>query len=142
MQSLDLALRVDVTDDEAVRGGYDEVAKRFGRIDVLFNNAGISPERDGSGIEFAARGIRVNALCPGPVRTRMLDELHARDSALRERRFTYLPARRFAEVDEIANAVLFLASDESSYVNATAFIVDGGAAAAYLSVADQAAAAT
>ena len=201
---LDLARAVDVADEEAVRAGYAEVAARFGRIDVLFNNAGISPERDGSildadsevwarvqrvnldgvyhcckhgiphllvagggsvvntasfvavvgsavsqasytaskgavlalsrelGVEFMARGVRVNALCPGPVRTSLLEETQRAEPAAAAVRLARLPAGRPAEVEEIANAALFLASDESSYVNATAFVVDGGAAAAYL----------
>src|SRR6202000_2603934 len=66
------------------------------------------------GVEFIARGVRVNALCPGPVRTPLLDELYAHDPAAAAHRLSRLPAGRFAEVDELANAVLFLASDESS----------------------------
>lgn len=210
MDTLDLAQRVDVTNGAAVRSGYEDVARRFGRIDVLFNNAGISPKADGSildadddvwhrvqrvnldgvyhcckygiphllaagggsvintasfvavlgsavsqasytaskgavlalsrelGIEFAARKARVNALCPGPVRTPLLDEVYGQNPGARELRLKRLPARRFAETEEIANAVLFLASDESSYVNATTFIVDGGAAAAYLTATGEA----
>ena len=83
------------------------------------------------GVEFAARGVRVNALCPGPVNTPLLRELFAKDPVAAARRLIHVPMGRFAEVREIANAVLFLASDESSYVNATAFVVDGGITNAY-----------
>jgi NAD(P)-dependent dehydrogenase (short-subunit alcohol dehydrogenase family) len=198
-----LSLRVDVTDAEAVRALYDEVAERYGRIDVLFNNAGISPPDDASileteldawqrvqdvnlksvflcckyglphliaagggsvintasfvavmgaatsqisytaskgavlslsrelGVEFARRGVRVNALCPGPVNTPLLQELFAKDPEKAARRLVHLPMGRFAEASEIASAALFLASDESTYVNATTFLVDGGLSGAY-----------
>ena len=176
----------------------------FGRVDVLFNNAGISPEDDRSmldtdyeawrrvqdvnlnsvffcckygiphlieggggsvintasfvavmgaavsqisytaskggvlamsrelGVEFARQGVRVNALCPGPVNTPLLQELFAKDPAKAQRRYVHLPPGRFAEPREIANGALFLASDESTYVNATTFMVDGGLSGAYL----------
>jgi NAD(P)-dependent dehydrogenase (short-subunit alcohol dehydrogenase family) len=198
-----LSLEVDVTDEEAVRDLYDQVAERYGRIDVLFNNAGISPPDDASvletglaawqrvqdvnvksvflcckhglphllaagggsiintasfvavmgaatsqisytaskgavlalsrelGVEFARRGVRVNALCPGPVNTPLLQELFAKDPEKAARRLVHVPAGRFAEAREIAGAALFLASDESTYVNATAFLVDGGISSAY-----------
>ena len=83
------------------------------------------------GVEFARRGVRVNALCPGPVNTPLLQELFAKDPVAAARRLVHVPAGRFAEVREIAAAALFLASDESSYVNATAFMVDGGISQAY-----------
>jgi NAD(P)-dependent dehydrogenase (short-subunit alcohol dehydrogenase family) len=83
------------------------------------------------GVEFARRGIRVNALCPGPVDTPLLRELFAKDPEQAERRLVHVPMGRFAHAEEIANAALFLASDESSYVNATAFVVDGGISSAY-----------
>jgi NAD(P)-dependent dehydrogenase (short-subunit alcohol dehydrogenase family) len=199
----ELALALDVTDEDAVRDAYTEVRERFGRIDVLFNNAGISPTDDASvldttfeawsrvqrvnldsvflcckhgiphllaggggsvintasfvatmgaatsqisytaskggvlamsremGVEFARRGVRVNALCPGPVDTPLLRELFAADEVSAQRRLVHVPSGRFAAVEEIANAALFLASDESSYVNATAFMVDGGISQAY-----------
>jgi NAD(P)-dependent dehydrogenase (short-subunit alcohol dehydrogenase family) len=183
---------------------YDETAERFGGIDVLFNNAGISPSDDDSiletgleawervqnvnlksvylcckygipyllergrgsiintasfvavmgaatsqisytaskggvlalsrelGIEFARRGIRVNALCPGPVNTPLLQEIFAKDPEKAERRLVHLPMGRFAEATEIAGAVLFLASDDASYVNASTFMVDGGLSGAYV----------
>jgi len=186
-----------------VRDAYAAVRERYGRIDVLFNNAGISPTDDASvldtsyeawsrvqrvnvdsvffcckhgiphllesgggsvintasfvatmgaatsqisytaskgavlamsrelGVEFARRGLRVNALCPGPVDTPLLRELFAADEVSAQRRLVHVPPGRFALVGEIANAALFLASDESSYVNATAFLVDGGISAAY-----------
>jgi NAD(P)-dependent dehydrogenase (short-subunit alcohol dehydrogenase family) len=84
------------------------------------------------GIQFAREGIRVNALCPGPVNTPLLQELFAADPERAQRRLVHVPAGRFAEPEEIANAVLFLASDESSYVNASTFMVDGGISGAYV----------
>lgn len=201
---VDLSLRIDVTNEDAVAGAYRTVYERYGHIDVLFNNAGISPPTDGSvleadadvwqtvqnvnvkgvyhcckhgipylleagrgsvintasfvavlgsavsqaaytaskgavlalsrelAVQFIRDGVRVNALCPGPVRTPMLDEIYASDPAAAARRLQHLPAGRLADAREIADAALFLASDESSYVNGTTFLVDGGAAAAYL----------
>lgn len=198
-----LSLQADVTDPVQVQTLYERVAEEWGRVDVLFNNAGISPADDGSvletgldawqrvqdvnlksvflcckygipqllagsggsvintasfvavmgaatsqisytaskggvlalsrelGVEFARRGVRVNALCPGPVNTPLLQELYASDPAQAARRLVHLPMGRFAEADEIASAALFLASDDSSYVNATTFLVDGGLSAAY-----------
>ena len=200
----DLQLEVDVTDEAQVAGMYERTRAEHGRIDVLFNNAGISPPEDGSvldtppdvwqrvqdvnvrsvylccrlgiphlletgggsvintasfvagmgaatsqisytaskgavlalsrelGVEFARRGVRVNALCPGPVNTPLLQELFAADPAAAARRLVHVPMGRFAEVREIANAALFLASDESSYVTAQAFLVDGGISSAYV----------
>ena len=200
----DLAIQADVTDEEQVRALYTRVRDELGRIDVLFNNAGISPDDDQSildtsyeawrrvqdvnltsvflcckygiphlieggggsvintasfvavmgaavsqisytaakggvlslsrelGVEFARKGVRVNALCPGPVNTPLLQELFAADPEKAQRRYVHLPPGRFAEPREIANGALFLASDESTYVNATAFLVDGGLSGAYL----------
>jgi NAD(P)-dependent dehydrogenase (short-subunit alcohol dehydrogenase family) len=200
----ELALKADVTDEEQVRGMYEHVKEKLGRIDVLFNNAGINPTEDASvletsleawqrvqdvnlrsvflcckhgiphllegdggsvintasfvavmgaavsqisytaskggvlslsrelGVEFARRGVRVNALCPGPVSTPLLQELFADDPQKAARRLVHLPMGRFAESREVAQAALFLASDESSYVTASTFLVDGGLSAAYL----------
>jgi NAD(P)-dependent dehydrogenase (short-subunit alcohol dehydrogenase family) len=200
----ELSLRADVTDGEQVRGMYEQAREKFGRIDVLFNNAGINPPVDGSvletpletwqqvqdvnlrgvflcckhgiphllageggsvintasfvavmgaavsqvsytaskggvlalsrelGVEFANRRVRVNALCPGPVDTPLLHELFASDEEQAKRRLVHLPMGRFAEAREIAQGALFLASDESSYVTATAFMVDGGLSSAYI----------
>jgi NAD(P)-dependent dehydrogenase (short-subunit alcohol dehydrogenase family) len=199
----DLSLRVDVTDEDQVRGMYETVVAELGRIDVLFNNAGISPPDDVSvldtdldawervqqanlrsvflcckhgiphllaggggsvintasfvavmgaatsqisytaskggvlalsrelGVEFARRGVRVNALCPGPVDTPLLRELYAADPNQAARRLVHVPIGRFARAEEIASAALFLASDESSYVTASTFLVDGGLSGAY-----------
>jgi NAD(P)-dependent dehydrogenase (short-subunit alcohol dehydrogenase family) len=199
----ELALTADLTSESAVAELYARVRAELGRIDVLFNNAGISPIDDASvldttleayervqatnlrsvflcckhgiphvlqsgggsvintasfvavmgsatsqiaytaskggvlalsrelGVEFAKRGVRVNALCPGPVDTPLLRDLYAADPVEAQRRMVHVPMGRFAHVDEIANAVLFLASDESSYVNATTFLVDGGISGAY-----------
>jgi NAD(P)-dependent dehydrogenase (short-subunit alcohol dehydrogenase family) len=82
-------------------------------------------------IEFARKNIRVNALCPGPVETPLLNELLS-DPARRNRRLVHIPPGRFARAEEMANAALFLASDESSFVNAATFLVDGGITAAYI----------
>src|SRR5436309_3546442 len=84
------------------------------------------------GVEFARRGVRVNALCPGPVNTPLLQELYAKDPEKAKRRLVHLPMGRFAEVREIAQGALFLASDDSSYVTASTFLVDGGLSAAYV----------
>jgi NAD(P)-dependent dehydrogenase (short-subunit alcohol dehydrogenase family) len=202
----DLFLTADLTDAEQVAATYAAVADRFGRIDVLFNNAGIALADDGSvldtplptwnrvidvnltsiflcckygipyllrggggsvintsslvakigsaasqiaytaskggvlalsrelGVEFAKRGVRVNALCPGPVDTPLLRALFDSDEAAR--RLIHVPAGRFARAREIAEAVGFLASDASSYVNATEFMVDGGISAAYVTALD------
>jgi NAD(P)-dependent dehydrogenase (short-subunit alcohol dehydrogenase family) len=201
---VDRALRVDVVDEGAVEGMYRAVREEFGRIDVLFNNAGISPPDDVSvldtsleawqrvqdvnlrsvflcckhgiphlleagggsvintasfvavmgaatsqisytaskggvlalsrelGVQFARRGVRVNALCPGPVDTPLLQELYAKDPEAAARRLVHLPMGRFATAREIASGALFLASDESSYVTASTFMVDGGLSGAYV----------
>ncbi len=200
----DLALAVDVTDEDQVRELYARVRAEFGTIDVLFNNAGISPTDDASvldttedawqrvqdvnlksiflcckhgiphlletgggsvintasfvavmgaatsqisytaskggvlalsrelGVEFARRGVRVNALCPGPVDTPLLRELYANDPEEAARRMVHVPMGRFAEAVELANAALFLASDEASYITASTFLVDGGLSGAYV----------
>jgi NAD(P)-dependent dehydrogenase (short-subunit alcohol dehydrogenase family) len=200
----DLALAVDVTEEFAVQQMYAQVAERFGRIDILFNNAGISPDDDTSvlettleawqrvqdvnlksvflcckhgiphllesgggsvintasfvavmgaatsqisytaskggvlamtremGVEFARRGVRVNALCPGPVNTPLLQELFAKDPERAARRLVHVPMGRFGTAEEIANGVLFLASDESSFMTAATFLIDGGLSGAYV----------
>ncbi|MDT0260798.1 3-oxoacyl-ACP reductase [Jatrophihabitans lederbergiae] len=84
------------------------------------------------GVQFAREGIRVNALCPGPVNTPLLQELFAKDPERAARRLVHIPVGRFAEPQEIANAVLFLASDESSFITASQFLVDGGISGAYV----------
>ena len=86
-------------------------------------------------VEYARRGIRANALCPGPVNTPLLEELLA-DPAARERRMVHVPMGRLAEASEVARAALFLASDDSAYVNGTTFLVDGGITAAYVTPED------
>ena len=203
-QGVDLALACDVADEDAVRGMFEAVRAEYDSIDVLFNNAGISPPEDASvletetavwdrvqdvnvksvffcckygiphlletgggsvintasfvavmgaatsqiaytaskgavlslsrelGVEFARRGVRVNALCPGPVSTPLLNELFATDPEKAARRLVHLPMGRFAEAVEIANAALFLASDEASYITASTFLVDGGLSGAYV----------
>ncbi|HET7707657.1 MAG TPA: glucose 1-dehydrogenase [Thermoanaerobaculia bacterium] len=82
-------------------------------------------------VEFARKNIRANALCPGPVETPLLKELLS-DPARRQRRLVHIPPGRFGKAEEMANAALFLASDESSFVNGSTFLVDGGITAAYV----------
>ncbi len=87
------------------------------------------------GVEFADRGVRVNALCPGPVNTPLLKELFAKDPDRAAKRLVHIPMGRFGEPEEIAKAALFLASDDSTFVTASTFLVDGGLSAAYLTPA-------
>jgi NAD(P)-dependent dehydrogenase (short-subunit alcohol dehydrogenase family) len=194
----------DVANEEQVRDLFDGVADRNGRIDVAFNNAGISPPEDDSilttgleawrrvqeinltsvylcckyvlphmqrqgkgsiintasfvailgaatsqisytaskggvlamsrelGVQFARDGIRVNALCPGPINTPLLQELYASDPERAARRLVHVPMGRFGEPEEIAAAVAFLASDDSSFITASQFLVDGGITGAYV----------
>ncbi|MEV0392243.1 SDR family oxidoreductase [Polymorphospora rubra] len=198
----DLFLTADLTDEAQVAGVYRRVADEFGRVDVLFNNAGIALPDDGSvldtsvdvfervlrvnllsvflcckhgiphllaggggavvntaslvasmgsavsqiaytaskgavlslsreiAVEFARRGIRVNAISPGPVETPLLATLFSPEQ--KERRLVHVPPGRFAQPHEIAEAAAFLASDAASYVNGTEFRVDGGITAAYV----------
>jgi NAD(P)-dependent dehydrogenase (short-subunit alcohol dehydrogenase family) len=194
----------DVSVEESVAELFDGVADRHGRIDVAFNNAGISPPDDDSilttgvaawervmavnatsvylcckyviphmrragrgsivntasfvalmgaatsqiaytaskgavlsltrelGVQFAREGIRVNALCPGPVATPLLMDLFASDPERAQRRLVHVPMGRFAQPEEIAAAVAFLASDDASFVTASTFVVDGGITGAYV----------
>jgi NAD(P)-dependent dehydrogenase (short-subunit alcohol dehydrogenase family) len=200
----ELSLQADVSDEGQVRDVYSRAREEYGHVDVLFHNAGISPNDDLSvldtsleawqrvqdvnlksvflcckhgiphlldagggsvintasfvavmgaatsqisytaskggvlalsrelGVEFARRGVRVNALCPGPVNTPLLQELYAKDPEQAARRIVHLPMGRFAESREIAQGALFLASDDSSYVTASTFMVDGGLSGAYV----------
>jgi NAD(P)-dependent dehydrogenase (short-subunit alcohol dehydrogenase family) len=84
------------------------------------------------GVEFARRGVRVNALCPGPVNTPLLEELFASDPEKARRRLVHVPMGRFGQAEEVAAAALFLASDESSFITASSMMVDGGISAAYI----------
>lgn len=84
------------------------------------------------GVQFARQGIRVNALCPGPVNTPMLKELFAKDPERAARRLVHVPLGRFAEPEELAAAVAFLASDDASFITASSFLVDGGVCSAYV----------
>ena len=83
-------------------------------------------------MQFAREGIRVNALCPGPVNTPLLQELFAKDPERAARRLVHIPMGRFAEAEEIAAAVAFLASDDASFITASTFLVDGGISGAYV----------
>ncbi|CAB4895267.1 unannotated protein [freshwater metagenome] len=84
------------------------------------------------GVQFARQGIRVNALCPGPVNTPLLQELFAKDHERAQRRLVHIPIGRFAKPEELAAAVAFLASDDSSFITGSTFLVDGGISAAYV----------
>ncbi len=84
------------------------------------------------GVQFAREGIRVNALCPGPVNTPLLKELFAKDPERAARRLVHVPMGRFGEPEELASAVLFLASDDASFITASTFLVDGGISGAYV----------
>jgi NAD(P)-dependent dehydrogenase (short-subunit alcohol dehydrogenase family) len=84
------------------------------------------------GVQFAREGIRVNAVCPGPINTPLLQELFAKDPERAARRMVHIPMGRFGEADEIAAAVTFLASDDASFITASTFLVDGGITAAYV----------
>ena len=84
------------------------------------------------GVQFAREGVRVNALCPGPVNTPLLKELFATDEERAARRLVHVPMGRFGEPEEMASAVLFLASDDSSFMTASTFLVDGGISGAYV----------
>jgi len=204
-----LPVQVDVSDEPSVEAMYAAAVERFGGIDVLYNNAGISPADDASiletdldawervqavntrgvylcckhgiphllgrgggsvinvasfvalvgaatsqisytaskgavlslskelGVQFARQGVRVNALCPGPVETPLLLRIWSETPGAAERRLVHLPMGRMAQPREIVNAALFLASDESSYVNAATFVVDGGLTAAYVTPDDR-----
>ena len=203
-----LAVEVDVADEESVKAMYAAAKAEYGGIDVLYNNAGISPADDDSvlvteldawervqaintrgvflcckygipyllergggsvinvasfvalvgaatsqisytaskgavlamtrelGVQFARLGVRVNALCPGPVETPLLLAIWGDDPAAAQRRLVHIPMGRLAQPREIVNAALFLASDESSYVNAATFVVDGGLSGAYVTPED------
>jgi NAD(P)-dependent dehydrogenase (short-subunit alcohol dehydrogenase family) len=82
-------------------------------------------------VEFARKNIRANALCPGPVETPLLQAIFS-DPVKKQRRLVHIPPGRFAQPKEVAQAALFLASDDSSFINGTAFLVDGGITAAYI----------
>lgn len=197
-------LACDVSSEPAVAALFARVAELHGRVDIAFNNAGISPPDDDSilttgldawervqrvnltsvylcckyaipymraqgkgaivntasfvalmgaatsqiaytaskggvlamtrelGVQFAREGIRVNALCPGPVATPLLMELFASDPERAARRLVHVPMGRFAQPEEIAATVAFLASDDASFMTAAQFVVDGGITGAYV----------
>nr|WP_308193996.1 3-oxoacyl-ACP reductase [Arthrobacter alkaliphilus] len=88
------------------------------------------------GVEFARKGVRINALCPGPVNTPLLKELFASDPERAARRLVHVPLGRFAEPEELAASVAFLASDDASFITASTFMVDGGISGAYVTPID------
>jgi len=111
---------------------YTTLFRSVSQISYTASKGGVLALSRELGIEFARRGVRVNAVCPGPVNTPLLQELFAKDPDQAARRLVHLPMGRFAEAGEIAQAMLFLASDDSSYITASTFMVDGGISAAYL----------
>ncbi|SIT83745.1 3-oxoacyl-ACP reductase [Microbacterium sp. RU33B] len=195
---------VNVAEEASVNALFDGAFDQFGRLDIAFNNAGISPPDDDSiettelpawdrvqdvnlksvylcsraalrhmvpqgrgsiintasfvallgsatsqisytaskggvlamtrelGVQFARQGVRVNALCPGPVNTPLLQELFAKDPERAQRRLVHVPMGRFAQPEELAAAVAFLASDDASFITASTFTVDGGITSAYV----------
>lgn len=197
-------VKVNVADEAEVNNLFDSAQATYGRVDIAFNNAGISPADDDSiettevpawdkvqnvnlksvyfccraalrhmtkqqsgsiintasfvavmgsatsqisytaskggvlamsrelGVQFARQGIRVNALCPGPVNTPLLQELFAKDPERAARRLIHIPMGRFANPEELAAAVAFLASDDSSFITASTFLVDGGISGHYV----------
>jgi NAD(P)-dependent dehydrogenase (short-subunit alcohol dehydrogenase family) len=104
----------------------------IGPISYVASKGGILAMTRQLGVQFAREGIRVNAVCPGPVSTPMLNELVVKDPEREARRMAHLPLGRFAEPEEIAAAVAFLASDDASYITASQFMVDGGISGAYV----------
>jgi NAD(P)-dependent dehydrogenase (short-subunit alcohol dehydrogenase family) len=109
-----------------------EMGAATSQISYTASKGGVLAMSRELGVEFARRGVRVNALCPGPVNTPLLQELFAKDPEQAARRLVHLPMGRFAEAGEIAKGALFLASDDSSYVTASTFLVDGGLTGAYV----------
>jgi NAD(P)-dependent dehydrogenase (short-subunit alcohol dehydrogenase family) len=130
-----LFVKADVSDSGDVARAFAAAHETYGSVDVAFNNAGkggvLALSRE-LGVQFAREGIRVNALCPGPVNTPLLTELFAADPERAARRLVHVPLGRFAEPSEIAAAVAFLASDDASFITASAFLVDGGISGAYV----------
>jgi NAD(P)-dependent dehydrogenase (short-subunit alcohol dehydrogenase family) len=102
------------------------------QIDYTASKGGVLAMTRELGVQFARSGVRVNALCPGPVATPLLMELFAKDPERAARRLVHIPMGRFAEAHEIASAVAFLASDDSSFITASQFVVDGGITGAYV----------
>lgn len=197
-------VKVNVADEGEVNNLFEKAVELYGRLDIAFNNAGISPADDDSieitelpawqkvqdvnlksvylccraalkhmtkqgsgsiintasfvavmgsatsqisytaskggvlamsrelGVQFARQGIRVNALCPGPVNTPLLQELFAKDPERAARRLVHIPMGRFANPEELAAAVAFLASDDSSFITGSTFLVDGGISGHYV----------
>jgi NAD(P)-dependent dehydrogenase (short-subunit alcohol dehydrogenase family) len=128
-----------LANDPPLRGSVINTASFVGVMGAAVSQISYTASKGGViamsrelGVEFARQGVRVNALCPGPVNTPLLQELFASDPAKAARRLVHIPMGRFAEAGEIARAALFLASDDSSYVTASTFLVDGGISGAYV----------
>ena len=116
----------------AGRGSIINTASFVALLSYTASKGGVLAMTRELGVQFARQGIRVNALCPGPVNTPLLQELFAKDPERAQRRLVHVPMGRFAEPEEMAAAVAFLASDDASFITATAFVVDGGITNAYV----------
>ena len=108
------------------------VGSATSQISYTASKGGVLATTRELGVQFARQRVRVNALCPGPVNTPLLKELFAKDPERAARRLVHVPIGRFAEPEEIAAAVTFLASDDASFITASTFLVDGGISAAYV----------
>jgi NAD(P)-dependent dehydrogenase (short-subunit alcohol dehydrogenase family) len=196
-------VKTDVSREEDARAMVDHAVDRFGRIDVLYNNAGIMPEADhsvtdtdvavwdqvmavnlrgvflgckyaiprmveqGSGsvinissfvailgcsvpqdaytaskgavlsltrslaVQFGPKGVRSNAICPGPIETPLLMDWLLKDESAKQLRLARNPTGRFGKPEEIVNAAIYLASDESRWTNGASFVIDGGISVNY-----------
>jgi NAD(P)-dependent dehydrogenase (short-subunit alcohol dehydrogenase family) len=109
-----------------------KVGAAVSQISYTASKGGVLAMSRELGVELADRGVRVNALCPGPVNTPLLKELFAKDPERAAKRLVHIPMGRFGEPEEIAKAALFLASEDSSFVTASTFLVDGGLSASYV----------